>query len=303
MKCIRRSPIAFCLVRARGSGLCASADGRMARRGQSRVRPAPGRAGGNGGVGRRPRRRPSTGREVRLARRRHFAPWALRSRPRAGGALSPLYAWCALPPSRWRRAPPSRAGRPAPGVLRGRLRADAALPSRAAANLRVVRRARAGDVPPPEKLAVPTARVWRRCRRGGAYGGGRGERWQGGLASNSVKSKALGWWGGASIDPRRHTTACGPSLASFRRQRSTVCIDRDIRVGTLKNPKRDKKEPFVVIEPLLHVTKHRAINSHYATQYPRLWSLSCQTAAVVKAAGCFQLPAQSRRSSPLLCGF
>ena len=236
MRCIRRSPIAWCLVRARGSGLCASADGRVARRGQSRVRAAQRRAGGNGGVGRRPQHWPSTGRAAPLARGCHCAPWALRGRPRAGGALSPLCAWCAPPPLRCRRSPAARACRFAPGVLRGRLRADAALPSRAATAFRVVRRPRAGDAPPPAKLAVPTARVWRRCRPGGAYGGGRCERWQGGLASNSVRRKESGWWGGASIEPRRHTTACGPSLASFGRQRSTVCIDRDIRVGKKKNP-------------------------------------------------------------------
>ena len=125
---------------------------------RGRVRAAQRRAGGNGGVGLRPQHWPSTGWAAPLARGCHCAPWALRGRPRDGGALSPLCAWCAPPPLRCRRSLAARACRFAPGVLRGRLRADAALPSRAATALRVVRRPRAGDAPPPAKLAVPTAR-------------------------------------------------------------------------------------------------------------------------------------------------
>ena len=237
MRCIRHSPIALCLVRAR-DGRCAqvrmggwrggdravcgpprdalvATAASVAVRGDGRQRA--GHLGWPAAVTWRPGR--SAVAPALAARSRRFAPGVLR-RPRAGAAL-PLPAPAAL-----RLA----------GVLRGRLRADAALPSRAAAAFRVVRRPRGGDGPPPDNLAVPTARVCRRCRRGGAYGGGRGERWQGGLASNSVKRKALGWWGGASMEPRR----------------------RDIRVGKKKTPRGIKKN--------LSLSSSRSYMSHSTKQ-------------------------------------
>jgi len=140
MSCIRCSQIALRSVRARRSGLCANADGRPERRAQRRVRAGPRLAGDSGGVGRRPRRRPST--------------TCSSARPRL-----PLRALCAPPsPARWRRAPLARARRFAPGVLRCRPRAGSTLPSRAAAALRVVRHPCAGGAPLlPARLAVPAA--------------------------------------------------------------------------------------------------------------------------------------------------
>jgi len=114
-------------------------------------------------------------------------------------------------------------------------------------------------------------------RPGRAYEAGGGDCWRGrvGVGLSDARGVEL-------VEGRRYKDEtprdCVWSVAGCLRQAKVVYVHRERhKCRTKKNPKRDKKKPFVVIELLLHVTKHKAIHSRYATQCPWWWWSSCQT--------------------------
>jgi len=88
-----------------------------------------------------------------------------------------------------------------------------------------------------------------------------------GLVWDSATREALGLWRGGSTKRRHRTTACGPSLVACRSRRLTVCTEKGISIGR-KIRRGIKTKPFVVIELLLHFTKHKAIHSRDANHCP-----------------------------------
>ena len=203
---------------------------------------------------------------------------------------------CCPPPSptRWRRAPFARSCHCASDGRRRRLRAGAALSTPSAASSRLLPFAcvpalmprslrprlplRAWCAPPAPPLLTPhSPRPQFLCCRGPGFsdaGDQAGRMAEGearvggdGLVLDSATREALGLWRGGSTKRRRRTTACGPSLVACRSRRLTVCPEKGISIGR-KIRRGIKTKPFVVIELLLHFTKHKAIHSRDADHCP-----------------------------------
>jgi len=248
-------------------------------------------------------------RAAQLARGCVCPPVARRRRPRAGAALFSRAAAAArlLPPAvapalasrsllprlrlpalcsppsaqHRRRAALARGCRCPPVAPRRCPRADAALPSPAAAAARLLPPAVAPALAPrflrPRVLRCRGPGFSNAADQAGRMGEGEASVGGDGLVLDSATRVELGWWRGGSTRRRRRTTACGSPLVACRRRRSTVCTEKSISIGKKKTRRGIKKRPFVVIEQLLHVTKHKAIHSRYATQCPWWWWSSCQT--------------------------
>jgi len=61
-------------------------------------------------------------------------------------------------------------------------------------------------------------------------------------ALDSATREALGWCRGASKKTKRRATVCGPPRGACGRQRSTMCTEKDIRVGKQKIRRGIKKD-------------------------------------------------------------